>query len=206
MPIIDISRTLRPEIAVWPGDSRFALEEALKRSRGDAVNLTTLTLSAHTGSHIDAPLHFSDDGEAIAALDLQPYWGPAQVVSVDKESGPLFPGDFAGYELGRAPRLLVRSPASAGDPNHFPERFVYPSPALARHLGSLGIVLYGSDTPSMDAEDSKTLDGHNALHGNRIAILEWLDLSQAPDGFYELVALPLKIANGDGSPVRAALK
>lgn len=206
MPIIDISRTLRPEIAVWPGDSRFTLQEALKRSRGDSVNLTTLTLSAHTGSHIDAPLHFSDDGESIAAMDLQPYWGPAQVVSVEKESGPLVPGDFAGYDLGRAPRLLVRSPASACDPNRFPEYFVYPSPALARHLGGLDIVLYGSDTPSMDAEESKTLEGHNALYRNRIAILEWLDLSQAPDGLYELVALPLKIANGEGSPVRAALR
>jgi arylformamidase len=206
VPIIDISRTLGPEIAVWPGDSRFIMEEVLKRTRGDSVNLTTLTLSAHTGSHIDAPLHFADGGEAIADLDLLPYWGPAQVVSVDKNSGPLFPADFAGYDLGRAPRLLVRSPASAGDPRRFPERFVYPSPALARHLGVLGIVLYGSDTPSMDAEESKTLDGHNALHRNKVAILEWLDLSQAPDGMYELVALPLKIANGEGSPVRAALR
>jgi arylformamidase len=204
--IIDISRTLRPEIAVWPGDSRFVLERVLQRSRGDSVNLTTLTLSAHTGSHADGPMHFADDSEAIATVDLQPYWGEAQVVSVDKDSGPLFPGDFAGYDLGRAPRLLVRSPASDGDPNRFPKRFVYPSPALADYLGGLGIVLYGSDTPSMDAEDSKTLDGHNALYRNKIAILEWLDLSQAPDGLYELAALPLKIANGDGSPVRAALK
>jgi arylformamidase len=182
VPIIDISRTLRPEIAVWPGDSRFTLEKALKRSRGDSVNLTTLTLSAHTGSHVDGPLHFADEGEAIAALDLQPYWGAAQVVSVNKASGPLLPRDFAGYDLGLAPRLLVRSPASDGDPNRFPRRFVYPSPALAEHLGNLGVVLYGSDTPSMDAEDSKTLDGHNALYRKKIAILEWLDLSQASDG------------------------
>lgn len=206
MPIIDISRTLRPEIAVWPGDSRFALEKALERSRGDSVNLTTLTLSAHTGSHVDGPLHFADEGEVIAALDLQPYWGAAQVVSVNKSSGPLFPEDFAGYDLGLAPRLLVRSPAGKGDPNRFPRRFVYPSPALADRLGKLGVVLYGSDTPSMDPEDSKTLDGHNALYRNKIAILEWLDLSQAPDGLYDLVALPLKIAEGEGSPVRAALR
>lgn len=206
MPIIDISRTLSPEIAVWPGDSRFELEQMLQRSRGAAVNLTTLTLSAHTGSHADGPLHFADDGEPIAALDLAPYWGAAQVVGVDKDSGPLFPDDFAGYDLGRAPRLLVRSAASAADPSRFPERFVYPSPELADYLSRLGIVLYGSDTPSMDAAESKTLDGHNALFRNKIAILEWLDLSRAPDGLYELVALPLKIANGEGSPVRAALR
>ena len=206
MPIIDISRTLRAEIAVWPGDSRFVLEWVLERARGDSVNLTTLTLSAHTGSHADGPLHFADDGRSIASLELSPYWGAAQVVGVDKESGPLFPEDFAGYDLGQAPRLLVRSAASKGDPSRFPERYVFPSPELADYLGGLGIVLYGSDTPSVDAKESKSLEGHNALFRNKIAILEWLDLSRAADGLHELVALPLKIAGGEGSPVRAALR
>ena len=140
------------------------------------------------------------------SLDLAPYWGLAQVVTVHKAAGPLEPADFAHVELTRAPRLLVRSAASSGDPAVFPTAIVYPSPALADHLGSLGIVLYGADAPSMDDIESKDLPGHHALHRNGIAILEGLDLRHAPDGLYELVALPLKIEGGDGRPVRAALR
>jgi arylformamidase len=173
---------------------------------GQAVNLTTLNLSAHTGSHVDAPSHFFASGKAIEEMELTPYWGTAQVVTVQKAAGPLFAEDFSGQELGRAARLLVHSQASHEDPNVFPERYVYPSPALADFLSEKGIILYGTDAPSMDAVDSKTLEGHQSLRRNNISILEGLDLSQAPDGLYELVTLPLKIIGGDGSPVRAALR
>lgn len=204
--IIDISRTLSATIAVWPGDIPFQLQRSLQISEGASVNLTRLELSAHTGSHVDAPYHFSEEGTSLEAVALDPFWGKAQVVSVEKEDGPLFPADFARYDLRRAPRLLVRSAASSVEPVVFPEHFVYPSPELARFLQEQGIILYGTDGPSMDAVDSKELPGHHALRQNSIAILEWLDLSGVGDGVYELVALPLKIAGGDGSPVRAALR
>ncbi len=206
MSYIDISRKLAVGTAVWPGDSPFNLTRVLDRLAGDSVNLTTLILSAHTASHVDAPFHFADDGPTIEALDLEPFWGVAQVVTAHKRSGPLYPEDFVDYDLSRVRRLLVRSAASDLNPQIFPKQFVYPSPELAEHLGSLGIILYGADTPSMDAWDSTTLEGHHALSRNGIAILEWLDLSKARDGIYELVALPLKIAGGDGSPVRAVLR
>jgi arylformamidase len=206
MQIVDISRVLREGTAVWPGDTPYELQQTLDRAQGDSVNLTTLTLSAHTGSHVDAPLHFTDAGASIDQVDLAPYWGPAQMVTVTKADGPLFPADFAAYDLSLAPRLLVRSKASDVDQALFPEAFVYPSPELADFLAGLGIILYGSDAPSMDHQDSKSLDGHNALAGQGIAILEWLDLRRVEDGLYELVALPLRIAAGDGSPVRAALR
>lgn len=206
MQYIDISRTLNNEIAVWPGDTHFSLSPILERGLGHSVNLTTIRTSAHTGSHVDAPRHFIDDGEVIEVLKLQPYWGQAQVVTVDKVDGPLIPQDLASYDLGVTERLLVHSPASELDPRTFPSEFVYPSAELAHYLGQRGVILYGSDTPSMDREDSKTLDGHRALYRNNIAILEWLDLSGVADGLYELSALPLKIAHGDGSPVRAVLR
>lgn len=206
MPIIDISRTLNEEIAVWPGDTPFQLQRNAALSQGDSVNLTTLILSAHTGTHVDAPYHFQDGGATIEDVDLTYYWGKAQVVTVQRENGALEPADFAGYDLSRAPRLLVRSAASNLDPRRFPDQYVYPSPALAQELARHGVMLYGSDSPSMDHVDSNTLPGHNALYMAGIAILEGLDLSDAPDGLYELVALPLKIAGGDGTPVRAALR
>lgn len=204
--LYDISRPLFPGMVVWPGDTAYDLRPTGSIAEGSTVNVTTLTLSAHTASHVDAPFHFTDDGATMEAVDLSAYWGLAQVISVAKPSGPLTPDDFAGHDLGRAPRLLVKSSASTADPAVFNADFVHPSPELADYLGQRGVVLYGADGPSMDPPDSKTLDGHHALQRNGILILEGLDLSAVPDGLYELAALPLKIVGGDGSPVRAVLR
>lgn len=204
--LYDISRPLFPGMVVWPGDTDYDLRPTGSISEGSTVNVTTLTLSAHTATHVDAPFHFTDDGATLEAVDLAAYWGPAQVISVAKPSGPLTPNDFAGHDLGRAPRLLVKSSASSGDRAVFQEEFVHPSPELADFLGERGVVLYGTDAPSMDPPNSKTLEGHHALQRNSILILEGLDLSEVPDGLYELAAFPLKIVGGDGSPVRAVLR
>jgi arylformamidase len=204
--IIDISRTLSPAIAVWPGDTTFSLQSNSSLSEGASVNVTSLSLSAHTGSHIDAPYHFESTGITVEALPLETYWGPAQVVSVRQQEGALRPEVFAGFDLARAPRLLVRTASSEKDPREFSRAYVYPAPELATFLHEQGIILYGCDAPSMDSVDSKTLPGHHALQTHGVAILEGLDLSRVEDGLYELVALPLKIAGGDGSPVRAALR
>lgn len=207
---IDISRTLVSGTAVWPGDTPFELQQVMARPNGDSVNLTTLVISAHTGTHVDAPHHYSDNPTGIDDMALKIYWGPAQVVSIAKESGPLFPDDFAGCDLRLAERILVRSSAEKGigtlDETIFPTRFIYPSPELADYLGEQGIILFGSDAPSMDEMNDNQLPGHNALLRNGIAILEWLNLADVEDGLYELSALPLKIKGGDGSPVRAVLR
>lgn len=205
-PIIDISKKIAADTAVWPGDTPIRKQAVLSIKAGELVNLTTLELSAHTASHADAPFHVVDQGRTIDEVDLLPYWGPAQVVTVDKVDGPLMPGDFSDYDLSLAPRLLVRTPAGKIPYNLFPETIPYPSPELAEHLAAAGTLLYGTDTPSMDAIDSHTLPGHHAMIINHIAILEGLDLSRAADGLYELCALPLKIVGGDGSPIRAALR
>jgi|JI10StandDraft_1071094.scaffolds.fasta_scaffold276738_1 arylformamidase len=204
--LIDISRTLNAAIAVWPGDTRFSTERLLEKRQGASVNLTTMRLSQHTGTHADAPLHFDDAGAPLEQLPLEPYWGVAQVVTVGKAAGPLEPADFAHVDLRLAPRLLVHSRFSALDPAIFPAEIIHPTPALAAWLAAQGIILYGADTPSMDAVDSRTLPGHHALHRHGIAIVEGLLLEGVADGLYDFVALPLRIAGGDGSPVRAVLR
>ncbi len=204
--IYDISRTIFPGMAVWPGDPAFEIIPKGSLAEGSPVNVTHLSLGAHTGTHVDAPYHFTEDGDTLEKVDLAAYWGPAQVVTVSKESGPLFPADFAGVDLGRAPRLLVHSKVSSADPRVFQNEFVYPSPELADRLNAHGVVLFGSDAPSMDAVGAEELTGHHALQRNGILILEGLDLSDVPDGVYELAAFPLKILGGDGSPVRAVLR
>jgi arylformamidase len=204
--IIDISKKIAADTAVWPGDIAVSIETKQTIDAGDMVNLTTLTFSAHTASHADAPYHVADQDLSIDQVDLLPYWGMAQIVTTQKKAGPLLPDDFSMYDLTLAPRLLVRTPAGSYAYNQFPEAIPYPEPALSNYLSECGIILYGTDAPSMDDLDSATLPGHQAMVKNKIAILEGLDLSLAGDGLYELCALPLKIAGGDGSPVRAALR
>jgi arylformamidase len=204
--IIDISKKISKNTAVWPGDTPVHIETTMSIKEGELVNLTRLRFSAHTASHADAPYHIVDHKKTIDEVDLLPYWGPAQVVTVDKEEGPLLPEDFNNFDLSLAPRLLVRTSAGQIPYNQFPEKIPYPSPKLSNYLRDLGIILYGTDTPSMDAINSGDLPGHHAMIKNEIAILEGLDLHLAKDGLYELSALPLKIVGGDGSPVRAALR
>jgi arylformamidase len=204
--IFDITRTLSQELAVWPGDTPFAMQIIMDMNQGDMVNLTTLTTSSHTGTHVDAPRHFVNNDLPLEQAALESYIGPATVVTVNRPAGPLTPADFPGLDWLRVQRLLVHSAASAMPPEQFCAEYVYPSPKLADWLGRHGVVLFGSDAPSMDAVDSQTLPGHHALRRNRVAILEGLIFKDVPDGDYELMALPLKIAGGDGSPVRAVLR
>jgi arylformamidase len=204
--IYDITRPINPQIAVWPGDASFSAEAVMDIAQGASVNLTTLTLSSHTGTHADAPYHFDNDDLPIDRVPLEAYVGPATVVTVQRPAGPLTTADFPGLAWEQVERLLVHSSASAHPHDKFPTEIVYPSPELADFMARYGIVLFGSDAPSIDHVDSKTLPGHKALRRNHIAILEGLLLTGVPDGDYELIALPLKIEGGDGSPVRAILR
>lgn len=206
MRIFDVSRPINPSLAVWPGDTPFSAESVMDMSSGHSVNLTTLTMSSHTGTHADAPYHFNNSDITIEKVPLEAYVGPATVVTVGRAEGPLTPADFPNLEWGRVKRLLVHSQASHKPLDEFPTQIVYPSPELADFMARRGIVLFGSDAPSMDDINSKSLPGHNALRRNKIAILEGLLLAGVPDGNYELVALPLKIEGCDGSPVRAILR
>ncbi len=206
MKVFDITRTINPVLAVWPGDTPFLAEVITAIKEGSSINLTTLTMSSHMGTHVDAPYHFLDDGPTMEQVPLEAYIGPATVVTVQREAGPLTPADFPNLDWSKVERLLVHSTASFKPADQFPTEFIYPSPELAEMMAEHNLVLFGSDAPSMDDMHSKTLPGHRALRRHSIAILEGLLLTGVPDGIYELVALPLKIAGGDGSPVRAVLR
>ena len=206
MKIFDITRTITSTLAVWPGDTPFSAQVITAIKEGSSINLTTLTMSSHMGTHVDAPYHFLDDDLTMEHVPLEAYVGPATVVTVQREAGPLTPADFPGLAWSNVKRLLVHSTASARPADQFPTEFIYPSPELVEVMAEHGLVLFGSDAPSMDDMHSKSLPGHKALRRQRIAILEGLLLTGIPDGTYELIALPLKLAGGDGSPVRAILR
>jgi arylformamidase len=204
--IFDISRTIEPGLAVWPGDTPFSFQQVLYKDRGDSVNLTTLTLSAHTGSHADAPWHYLSDGLHPADLPLSKYVGSAHVVTITRLHGGIVPADFSDRVLDGMQRLLLHTWVSDLDDSEWPEDFPYPTPELVDWLAARNVVLLGVDMPSVDRFDDDQLVCHHRLHQHGIVNLETLVLRDVPDGVYELIALPLKIAGVCGSPVRAILR
>jgi arylformamidase len=204
--IYDISRTIHPGLAVWPGDTTYSVTHKLWLREGDAVNLTTLTMSGHTGSHADAYYHYEDDGEYVAAMPLDAYIGRARLLTVTRRSGGLLPGDFPVGSLTGIQRLLIRSHISELPETQFSSEYPYLSTELVALLAEQGTRLIGLDSPSVDAFDSTDLPCHHALRAHRMVNLETLALRGVPDGDYELIALPLKLDLACGTPVRAILR
>ena len=205
--IWDLSEPLSPATAVFPGDSPFAQEWVMRIAAGGSCNVSTVRMSVHCGTHTDAPLHFDDAGADIATVPLHAYIGPCRVVELSGEGDPrtipaaaLTPALLDGVE-----RILFKT-AARHDATTFDAAFTALGPQAARTLVRAGVVLVGIDTPSMDHATSQELAAHHVLHAGGTAILENLDLSAVPPGDYELIALPLKIIDGDSSPVRAILR
>ncbi len=206
MTLYDITRTISPTMSVWPGDTAFRYDLNAGLTVGDSVNLTTLHLSAHTGTHADAYWHFDAVGAHPAAMPIEKYLGTAQVISLNRMEGGITPAELSGHNLSGAERILFHTPISALPDDQWPEPFPYLTVELIDLLAEAGIVLIGVDSPSVDRVDSKDLPCHHRLLARGIVNLENLNLSAVPDGRYELIALPLKIAEVCGSPVRAVLR
>lgn len=204
--IYDISRTISPTLKVWPGDAPFSYEPVLQLSKGDSVNLMTLTMSAHTGTHADAPFHHEPLPVHPATLELEPFIGPAHVVTIQRQRGGIVPEDFAHTDLTGAKRLLVHTWFSDLPDDEWSQDFPYPTPPFVEWLAELGIVLLGVDMPTVDRFDDPTLPCHHLLYQHNIRNLETLYLRNVPDGVYELIALPLKLDGVCGSPLRAILR
>jgi len=201
----DISPPIRPSLAVWPGDTPFTQERTWAIGPGCPVNVSRITLSTHTGAHADAPLHYAADGAPVDGLDLERYIGPCRVIDVRASSGAVQPADIAEQLAGAPPRILLRT-AERADVEHWDPDFTAVAAATIDLLAAHGVVLIGTDTPSLDPEASKTLDAHHAVHRHGLSILEGLVLDDVPPGDYELIALPLRLADLDAAPVRAVLR
>ncbi|PFA68345.1 arylformamidase [Bacillus sp. AFS015802] len=203
MKIIDISRPLHNETPVWPGDTPFSFSLNWTKEETGSVNVGQLIMSSHTGTHVDAPFHFDSDGKRILDMPLERFMGTAIVVSVEgvPEIGPehVMKVDFTSVK-----KILFKTNAWK-EPARFPEHIPPINKELAPFLKEKGIDLIGVDLPSVDPLDSKDLHAHHSLREHDIGILEGIDLSHVDPGVYELVALPLPLKEGDGSPVRAVL-
>lgn len=204
MRLLDISPPIGPQSPVFPGDTPFGLAWSWTLGPGCPVNVSTLTMSPHTGAHADAPLHYAADGQAVGELPLAPYIGPCRVIHAIG-CGPLVRPEHVAHALhGLPPRVLLRTcrqAATAWDP-----ALTGLAPDTLELLADAGVLLVGIDTASIDPADSKDLPCHQILLRRGLRVLENLVLDDAPEGDCELIALPLRLVTADASPVRAVLR
>ena len=204
MEIFDISKTLKEGLAVWAGDPEFRLNPVQRIQEGQSSNVLAINMGTHTGTHIDAPLHVDDSGSDVAGISILPFMGPARVAAIPAEkcigASDLFSLDWRGVK-----RILFKTRASGIPENFFDRDFAYLSEEASEFLAKKKILLIGTDAPSVDPFESTELRSHKVLLGSGAAILEGIRLGNVPDGDYNLVCLPLKLAGADGSPVRAIL-
>ncbi|SFI83319.1 arylformamidase [Thermoflavimicrobium dichotomicum] len=204
MIIIDISEPLREGVATWPGDTPYRFQLNWTKEETGSVNVGKMEMSIHTGTHIDAPYHFDNEGKKVHELDLSLYVGPCRVIHL-LDLPSIGAAELAHFDLGGVKRLIIRTD-SWKDRLQFPTSFTYIRPDLAPFLQERGIQLLGLDVPSVDLPDSKELPAHHALHQHGVHILEGAVLNHVEEGDYELIALPLPLDGADGSPVRAVLR
>lgn len=205
--VYDITRTLSALTPVYPGDPPVVISPVAQIAAGDSCNVSSISMSVHAGTHIDAPRHYADGAPGVDTLDLRTLIGPALVVSLNATGEISFealrsalPNDLS--ELA----VLVHTPASDADAGEeFDPSFAHFTPQAAEWLGAAGVRLIGTDTPSVDSAESMELPAHKAFHRAGITIIENLLLRNVPDGWYQLIALPLKIAGADGAPARVVL-
>jgi arylformamidase len=201
----DISPPVKAGSPVFPGDTPYQQQWAAEIAPGCPVNVSTITLSPHVGSHADAPLHYDPAGATIGDVSLEPFLGPCRVIHAI-DCGPLVLWEhLAPHCTSLPPRVLVRTyermPVDAWDPG-----LAGFEPQAVERLAALGVLLIGIDTASIDPAQSKTLDSHQVIRRRGLRVLENLVLDDVPEGDYELIALPLKLVTADASPVRAVLR
>lgn len=203
MTWIDITQTLAPGMAVWPGDPPLEVTRIMSLEAGDFCNVGAVAMSLHTGTHAEAPGHFEPEGTALADCDLNVFMGPAYVLEcagarrIDRDR-------LQGPALDLHHRVLLKT--GTGVEKGWHTDFAVLTTEAAEDLVRRGVRLVGIDTPSVDEADSRTHAVHRILAAAGVVVLENLRLSHVAPGAYELLALPLKLSGVEASPVRAVLR
>jgi arylformamidase len=202
--LIDISPTLDERTAVWPGDRPLRRETVCDMEHGDNYTLSHLHATVHLGAHADAPKHYRRGMPSIESRPLHLYYGPCEVVRVKLGRGErICPAHLAAPP--RAPRVLFATGSFPDSTDFNPDFCALSAELIAWLHDEHGVHTVGIDTPSVDLYHDQELESHNALADRDMANLEGLVLGGVEEGVYTLVALPLKLAGSDASPVRAML-
>lgn len=207
----DISIPVSPTTPPWPGDTAFSCTWTWSIARGDSVNVGTITTSPHVGTHADAPLHVRDGARASESLPIAAFHGDAVVVDVSDVTGAISSDVIAARTAHHAsgdeslpPRILLRTGRSIAA-GHFPDSWPALDATAATTLTAAGVVLVGTDAPSVDPRESTTLDVHHAIFDAGACVIENLDLRNVAPGRYTLAAFPQLLVGADAAPLRAIL-
>jgi arylformamidase len=209
MKIYDITVPIRHGMPIYEGDPGVQIEPWSAFAKGDSANVSMLNLGAHTGTHVDAPAHFIEGATTIDKLPLETLIGQARVVRVPDEVIEIDPNFLAGCNLDGVDRIIFHTRNSTfWNGEGFRKDFTHLSPEAAELLVDGGIKLVGTDYLSIEKFHSGQHRTHLTLLRNSVVIVEGLNLSDVQPGDYELICLPLKIAEGagDGAPARVVLR
>jgi len=203
---MDVSVGLRDGMVHWPDNPPVKISRFLDIHRGDVANVSQVSMGLHTGTHMDAPIHFLASGAGMDQLPLTAVMGPARVIHI-KDKHVIDVDEVKAHRPRKGERILFRTRNSARRwaSKPFMDDFVYLSSAAARFLVARGVRTVGIDYLSIGGMDNGA-ECHGIILNAGLWVIEGLDLARAPAGRYDLICLPLKVVDGDGSPARAILR
>jgi len=206
MKLIDISVPLDEKLASYPGNTPFSIEPIKRIARGDSSNVSTLLMSAHSGTHVDAPRHFFDTAPGTEALSLEMLIGRTRVIEVATRKA-ITADDLAAFDLSEDVRLLLKTSNSRlwGSPE-FHSEFIGLTESAARHLVDHGVKLVCVDYLSVEVFHTPGAPAHHVLLGAGTVVIEGLNLLDVDPGVYEMFCLPLRVSGCDGAPARVVLR
>ncbi len=205
MKLIDVSVPLDATLPTYPGNTPFTLEAIKRLARGDSSNVSTIHMSAHGGTHVDAPRHFFDGAGGADVLPLDLLLGRTRVIEVTARR--VAAEDLAGLDLSEDVRVLIKTHNSKlwGSPE-FHTDYVGVTETGARHLVDRGVKVVGVDYLSVEQYKQPGAPAHHVLLGAGTIVIEGLNLRDVDPGVYEMICLPLRVVGSDGAPARVVLR
>ena len=206
MKLIDVSVPLDANLPIYPGNTPFSIEGIERITRGDHANVSTLHMGAHTGTHVDAPWHFMDDGPGIDRLPLDLLIGRTRVIELTTRKG-ITAEDLAKFDLSEDVRVLCKTANSRlwGSPE-FHKDFIGVAESGAKHFVERGVKVVGVDYLSVEVFKTPGAPAHHTLLGAGVVVIEGLNLRDIEPGVYEMYCLPILVAGCDGAPARVVLR
>lgn len=204
--IYDISLPIADGGMVYPGNPPIRIEAQQSISAGDGANVSAISFGSHTGTHVDAPRHFIEDGAPIDEVPLDRFIGPALLVAFPDEVTAVGEEHLRAHDLGGHTRVLLKTRNSALlTRREFATDYTYLAPDGAAYLVDRGVQLVGIDYLSIEQFRSGHHRTHRTLLERQIVIVEGLQLGGVAPGVYDFICLPLRLAGMDGAPARAVL-
>jgi arylformamidase len=204
---IDVSVPLHNGMVHWPGDPPYKIHRVMDQGKGDMCTVSQVSMGVHTGTHMDAPLHFIKNAPAIDEMPFHATIGPARVIPIyDRKA--IGREELERHQIEANERLLFKTANSERlwHTERFNEDFTFIDESGAKYLAERGVLLAGVDYLSVGGFRQDAVETHHALLGAGIWVIEGLNLNGVDPGPYELICLPLKLVDSDGSPARAILR